>query len=300
MKKDCSLIATIPSLNNLEKVKTMFKNSYVSEVRFNTGVHTPYSIEDTLQLLKLLSEKYNKKLWIDIKGRQLRVVKWADPLYECIEINHKIEVSYPAHVYFRNGDKVNLEIINKEGNKLYVDPLPMQAVGAGQSVNIISKDIQIDGYLTEKDKEYLIACKKLNINNIMASFVETYDDLAQISDILPNAQIVSKVESLKGIEFISNNDIQNLMAARDDLYIQSGQNYSMLNHLKTIIERNKKAICASRIFTSLEKSPIVDLADYADLELMYNMGYRKFMLCDNICNYHFLDAIKAWEGFING
>ena len=208
-----------------------------------------------------------------------------------------------AQIKFSTGDKVNLEHI-KDGNKLYVDPLPMEAVGAGQSVNIIAKDIQIDGYLTEQDKEYLKFCRDLKITNIMASFVESYDDIVEIMKILPDAEIVSKIESLKGIEYISkgyfDGYLPNLMAARDDLYIQSGQNYSMLNHLKTIIERNKKAICASRIFTSLEKSPIVDLADYADLELMYNMGYRTFMLCDNICNYRFLEAIKAWEGFING
>ena len=124
--------------------------------------------------------------------------------------------------------------------------------------------------------------------------------LAQILHILPNAQIVSKIESLKGMAFISQYNVPNLMAARDDLYLQSGQNYSMLNHLKTIIERDSGAICASKIFLSLEKRETVDFADFADLELMYNMGYRKFMLCDNVCNYSFAKAIQAWEEFING
>ena len=299
MKQDCILIATLPSLNNMEKVQRVFENPHISEVRFNTGVQTAYSIEETLEILKKLSMKYNKKLWIDIKGRQLRVTKWADPLYSCIELSHRVQVLYPALVYFRNGDRVNITHI-KDGNKLFVDPLPRQALGAGQSVNIIAKDIEIDGYLTEKDKQYLIACRKLDLTHIMASFVETFDDLAQILTILPNSQIVSKIESLKGISFISQYNVPNLMAARDDLYLQSGQDYSMLNHLKTIIERDSKAICASKIFSSLEKRETVDFADFADLELMYSMGYRKFMLCDNVCNYSFIKAIQAWEEFING
>lgn len=299
MKQDCILIATLPSLNNMEKVQRVFENPHISEVRFNTGVQTAYSIEETLEILKKLSMKYNKKLWIDIKGRQLRVTKWADPLYSCIELSHRVQVLYPALVYFRNGDRVNITHI-KDGNKLFVDPLPRQALGAGQSVNIIAKDIEIDGYLTEKDKQYLIACRKLDLTHIMASFVETFDDLAQILNILPNSQIVSKIESLKGISFISQYNVPNLMAARDDLYLQSGQDYSMLNHLKTIIERDSKAICASKIFSSLEKRETVDFADFADLELMYSMGYRKFMLCDNVCNYSFIKAIQAWEEFING
>ena len=140
----------------------------------------------------------------------------------------------------------------------------------------------------------------MDLNFIMASFVETFDDFAQILQILPKAHIVSKIESLKGISFIKQYNIPNLMAARDDLYLQSGQNYSMLEHLKTIISRDSGAICASKIFLSLEKREIVDLADYSDLELMYNMGYRKFMLCDNVCNFRFVKAIEAWEEFING
>lgn len=299
MRQDCVLIATLPSLNNMEKVQKVFSNPHIAEVRFNTGVQTAYSIEETLDMLKNLSVKFNKKLWIDIKGRQLRVTKWADPLYSCIEISHRVQVSYPASVYFRNGDRVNITHI-KDGNKLFVDPLPRQALGAGQSVNILAKDIEIEGYLTEKDKLYLRACKKMGLNLIMASFVESFDDLAQILQILPNSEIVSKIESLKGMSFIEQYNVPNLMAARDDLYLQSGQNYGMLKHLRSIISRDSGAICASKIFLSLEKRETVDLADYADLELMYSIGYRKFMLCDNVCNYSFAKAIQAWEEFING
>lgn len=299
MKKDCILIATLPSFNNLRKVEKVFMNPHISEVRFNTGVQTAYSIDETLSILIRLSIKYNKMVWIDIKGRQLRVTKWADPLYSCIELNHRVEVSYPAQVYFRNGDIVDITHI-KNGNQLFVDPLPREALGAGQSVNIFCEDINIDGYLTKKDKQYLNACKKMRLHSIMASFVESSDDLREIIRILPDANIVSKIESLKGISFISNSDISNLMAARDDLYLQSGQNYSMMEHLKTIIKKDSGAICASKIFSSLEKREYTDFADFADLELMYNMGYRKFMLCDNICNFRFEAAIKSWEEFING
>lgn len=300
MKKDCTLIATIPSLNNIENVEKIFANPHILEVRFNTGVQTPYTVRETLEILKKLSIKYKKKLWIDIKGRQLRVIKWADPLYSCIELNHKVEVLYPAQIYFRNGDRVNITHI-KDGNKLFVDPLPKYALGAGQSVNIIARDIEIEGYLTEKDKAYLNECKKIGIKNIMASFVEKFEDLTEILSILPNARIVSKIESLRGIDFISKRYfLPNLMAARDDLYLQSGEGYNMINHLKTIISKDSEAICASKIFLSLEKRETADFADFADLELMYNIGYRKFMLCDNICNYCFERAIKNWEEFING
>lgn len=298
MKKDCTLIATLPSLNNLNKVIEIFKNPYISEVRFNTGVSIPTPIDTTLELLKQLSIDYNKTLWIDIKGRQLRISKWADPLYSCIELNHYIEVSYPAKVYFRNGDNCNITNVSK--NKLFVDPLPKHALGAGQSVNIITNSLIVDGYLTEQDKQYLTLCKKMNITNIMASFVESFDDLSEILKIIPQANVVSKIESLKGIDFISKYNVPNIMAARDDLFIECEQSYKIFTYLKTIIEKDKNAICASRIFSSLENKETVDMSDFADLTLMYHLGYRRFMLCDNICNYAFDKAIQGWEEFING
>ncbi len=299
MKEKCTLIATLPALNNMSKVEQVFRNSHISEVRFNTGAQTPYSPEETLSLLKGLSTKYRKRLWIDLKGRQLRVIKWADPLYSCIELNHNIQLLYPAKVYFRNGDEVNITHI-KDGNKIFVDPLPKYALGAGQSVNIIAEEIEIDGYLTPKDKEYLAVCKRLGLRYIMASFVESFNDLTEIRSFLPHAKIISKIESEKGLELISQYKMSGLMAARDDLYLQTGQNSNMIKHLKTIIKSDPKAICASRIFLSLQKNDTADFADFADLELMYRIGYRRFMLCDNVCNYCFEKAIHAWEDFING
>lgn len=308
MKKDCVLIATLPGIRSrdprhpdpMHDIEVVFSNPYIAEARFNTGAATPFSIEETLTKLKAVADKYGKKLWIDLKGRQLRITRWADPLYECIEVSHKVKVSLPAEIHLRNAETTYITNI-VDGNKLFVNPPPKFAVGAGQSVNIVADDIEIEGYLTPKDKKYLVACRKLGINNIMASFVEQEQDLKDIRRLLPKAEIVSKIESLKGIEYISNNEVSNLMAARDDLYTQCGGGPCMIPLLKKIIERDPNAICASKIFMSLEKRESADLADFEDLELMYSvLGYRRFMLCDNICNYRFYEAIDAWKEFIHG
>lgn len=299
MKNDCILIATLPAINRFSDVQRVFANPNVSEVRFNTGTPSPFSVLETVQKLLDLSKKYNKKLWIDLKGRQLKVIKWAAPQYSCIELNHRIKIEFPAKIYFRNDIPVNITHV-KDGNKIFVDPLPRYNLGAGQSVNILAKNLEVDGYLTESDKQYLSVCKKLGINSVMASFVEKFDDLVEIFHILPKAEIISKIESQKGIEFISSYKVTGLMAARDDLFIETGENYGMMNSLRTIISKDPNAICASRIFLSLEKRDTVDFADFADLELMYFFGYRRFMLCDNICNYRFAKAMCTWEEFISG
>jgi len=308
--KDLVLIATIPNLANMDKVERVFSCNQVAELRFNTGVQSPFSPEETLGRLFKLSVKYNKTVWIDIKGRQLRVAKWADPLYSCIELNHTVQLEYPAKIIFRGGDVSNITHV-KDGNKIFVDPLPRQALGAGQSVNIKAKSLNIQGYLTEQDKRYLMACNKLGIKTIMASFVEDFDDLMDVYSYVENANMVLKIESLKGIDFIRMYNPFNrealkesrqpyLMAARDDLFLETGQSYKTIRYLEEIYSTDNNAICASRIFSSLEKREKPDLSDFSDLELMYNIGYRKFMLSDNICNYSIDNAIKAWEEFTNG
>ena len=294
--ENSKLIATLPNLANEEKVRSVLACPQISEARYNIGSASLMTPDETVALLKALSSEYSKIIWLDVKGRQLRVTRWADPQYEAIELNHKINVVYPAKIYFRNGEYSN--IMKAKDSRILVDPLPREALGAGQSVNILAKDLEIEGYLTELDKKYLQAAEQQGLNSVMASFVERHDDLSEILSFIPKAEIVSKIESLKGIEFISSHKIGNLMAARDDLYIQTGQNKNMLEHLATIIQNDSNAICASRVFSSLERQSTVDFADYSDLTLMKNMGYKRFMLCDNICNYHFDQAIAAWRDFI--
>ena len=290
------LIATLPNLANEEKVRKVLSCPQITEARYNTGSASLMTPAKTVALLNEMSATYSKKIWLDIKGRQLRVTRWADPQYEAIELNHNVSVVYPAKVFFRNGEFSN--IMKIKGNRILVDPLPREALGAGQSVNILANELDIEGYLTELDKQYLQAAGQQGLNSVMASFVERYEDLSEILSFIPKAEIVSKIESLRGIEFISSHKVGHLMAARDDLYIQTGQNKNMLEHLATIIQSDSNAICASRIFSSLERQSTVDFADYSDLTLMQNMGYKRFMLCDNICNYHFDKTIAAWRDFI--
>ena len=163
-----------------------------------------------------------------------------------------------------------------------------------------SKNLKIEGYLTEKDKIYLSVCKELGIKNIMASYVEDISDIVEIKMLNDNTDIVCKIESEKGIKNINELDGFNLMAARDDLYLELGNPYYMTYALNRIISEDKNAICASRIFTSLEHHPTISYSDFEDLEKMYEMGYRNFMLCDNVSNYCFDKAIDGWRLFLNG
>ena len=297
--KKVFLIGTLPNLNDEKNLIEMINHPSIDAYRFNSGVNQLMSIDEIIKILKQIQEVTKKKVWIDLKGRQLRITSWANPTYEAIELNHEIEIEYPAKVLFRDGH--TSEIIRCRKNKILLDRSPFHALGKGQSINIKAKSLEIKGYLTNEDKELLRLSEKYGINTFMASFIEEIDDLIEILRINPKAQIISKIETLKGIEFALNELTKiNIMVGRDDLYTNLENSYLIIKYLKELIKKDQNAICASKIFTSLERSDEVDLKDYEDLELMYQYGYKTFMLQDDLKGPKLIKALNSWENFKNG
>ena len=299
MSKECKLISTLPNLNDKRSLEEMLSFDEISEYRFNSGVNQLMSTREIIESLKQIEEQTKKKVWIDLKGRQLRVETWANPSYEAIELNHEIEIEYPARVIFRDG--TTSEIIRCRGNKILLSNSPYHALGKEQSVNIDAKSLEIKGYLTEQDKELISMSKEYDLNDYMASFIEEMNDLIEIIKRNKKANIVAKIESIKGLKFILENTLTiDTMSARDDLYTSLNHSYQTIRYLKKIIKKDPNAICASRIFESLQRQQNISLSDFEDLELMYQFGYRTFMLQDDIKGETLQKTIKGWREFIYG
>lgn len=295
------LIATLPAIHRQDLLRKIISHSLVDGVRYNVGICSAYSPKETLERILELTTQYGKRFWIDLKGRQLRIAEWAVPDYGKIILNHEIEVDCPARVIFRGNDSSEIKVVR--GNVIYVDPPPRYAVGAGQAINIHGKNLKIKGYLIDDDREYIEAGKALGANDYMLSFVEEESDLKEVKNLNPDAKMILKIESPKGLNFVSHADFKlpsggALMAARDDLMINIGDNKAlMLAALQMIIEKDCDAIVASRIFSGIESDGNVSMGDLSDLKLMQLMGYKNFMLSDGICDRYFDRAIKAWEDF---
>lgn len=299
MKKECSLIVTLPNLNDTHEINKIIDYDEIDSFRFNSGVNQLMSNKEIIERLNCISKLSGKKIWIDLKGRQLRVKSWGEVNYEAIELNHEIDIEYPAYVLFRDGSRC--EIIRCRGNKILLKSCPFHAVGKGQALNIDAKYLKINGYLTNDDKELIYLSSLNGLNDYMASFVECYEDISEIFSLNNKANVISKIESLKGIKFIlENRGYLNLMAARDDLFINSDSSYEMIDYLKKIISVDKNAVCASRIFSSLCSSGKFSLSDFEDLELMYLFGYRNFMLQDDVKGDVLKLALKGFSDFKNG
>ncbi|MCB0351919.1 MAG: hypothetical protein KDD64_00290 [Bdellovibrionales bacterium] len=296
------LIATLPP--QARHGREIAEHPSVDEVRLNTGVDTGRSPDEMLDSAMFTSGE--TPLLIDLKARQLRITKWVDPGWEHVTLNHNIAVDTPCSIIFRDEVATIVDVV--DGNKLVLDEAPKYALGAGQSINIQDPSLIIEGFLTERDREFVAAAKKRGLHRYLLSFVEEEDDIKELLALDPKAEIICKIESPKGLDFVRHvypkyaGKIR-LMAARDDLYTNIGGNkLDMLEAEKLIIKSDPSAIVASRILTSTEKSPRneVSLSDLKDLQTLWDLGYRNYMFSDGLCLNRdaFRSAVSMFEEFL--
>ena len=235
------------------------------------------------EALELLG-KYKQPVWVDLKGRQLRVVGAAMPPFTEIRLSHKIKVNTPVDAYFSDGNE-RARIVAVDGDRIILEDGPRRMIGPGESVNIMHPSFEIEGTLTDTDKAYLEAMKEMGMNKVMLSYVESADDVGEVKRLLPSAEVVLKIETQRGLDFAKKHGAQHgrLMAARGDLYVEVLRPHMIIDAVKTVIQADQNAIVASRIFDSLAWQPVPVSADIGDAAFLLEIGYRTFMLGDQVC-----------------
>jgi|SRR3989338_1325352 len=257
------------------------RHPIVSGLRLNTVMPTKEPLEELLG--RLNEEADGKQLWIDLKGRQLRTVTYAVPPFTEIKVSHNIKVKTPVTAYFGNGNET-ATLVAVDGNRLIFQDGPRRVVGPGESINIVDKSLEVEGYFTKTDLKYIDAAKKVGLHNYMLSFVESQADLTGLLKLDDKANIIAKIESQRGLDFIKKSyKSSRLMAACGDLYIEVERPHSILDAIEGIIAKDKNAIMASRIFPSLVESPVPAFQDILAVGYAINVGYETFMFGDEIC-----------------
>jgi hypothetical protein len=274
-----TLVATLPPY--VRHRGAIAAHPAVGALRFNTIMPVAEPKPAVLEALRALAD--GKPLWIDLKGRQLRITRFAYLPYAFVEISRPIEVELPARIRFKDGDGEIVRIV--DGTRLILAERPARVVGAGEPVTIVDPTLRIDGYLTDDDRDYVRAARGLGLHDYLLSFFEGPEDLDELRALDPEARVIAKIESARGVEAVRAGVAgARLMAARDDLYLQHDDDPpAVLDALALIVARDPDAVVASRILTSLEEGERPSLGDLADLELMHRLGYRAFMLSDGVC-----------------
>ncbi|HNK64469.1 MAG TPA: pyruvate kinase [Anaerolineales bacterium] len=273
-----SVIVTIPPYATF--IDEVAAHPMVSGLRLNTVMPLRETHREVLERLSI----FKQPLWVDLKGRQLRVAEPALPPFTEIKLSHSVKVQTPVDAFFSDGNE-RVRVAAVDGKRLIMEDGPRRMVGPGESVNIIHPSLEIDGTLTETDHAYLAAMKELGLTKVMLSYVESAEDVNEVRDLLPNAEVVSKIETQKGLAYARHEKTGygQLMAARGDLYVEVLQPHKIIPALKSILQADPNAIVASRILDSLAWTPVPVSADISDVAFLMEIGYRTFMLGDQVC-----------------
>ena len=281
MEKITAITTMPPYAPYLEEV---LRHKRVSGIRLNTVMPVKGSYEELLKRIKDSADKNKKDLWIDLKCRQLRIKSFGVPPFTEIELSHEIDVYTPCKAYFGSRSE-SATVLEVDKNRLIMQEGPKRVVGPGESVTIVHPTLQVKGYLTDTDKKYIEAGNRVGINNYMLSFVEKAEDISEFRKYNSNANLVAKIESQKGLDYVSNEyaGTPRLMAARGDLFMQLHWPHTVIGALEKILQKDNNAIVASRLFESLSESPEPRCEEISDVDNLLRMGYKNVMFGDEVC-----------------
>ncbi len=272
-----AIVTTPPYATFLDEVA---RHPLVCGFRLNTVMPLRGGPAEALNRLQI----FDQPLWVDLKGRQLRVVGAAIPPYTEVHLSHQIQVDTPVEAFFSDGNEC-VRVAAVDGRRLILEDGPRRLIGPGESINIVHPSLKIKGSLTETDRAYLAAMKELGLKQVMLSYVETPADIKELHNLLPEAEVMLKIETQRGLAFSRQYGPAHgrLVAARGDLYVEVLQPHKIINALRSIIRADPEAVVASRIFDSLAHQPTPVSADIGDLAFLLSLGYKTFMLGDMVC-----------------
>lgn len=311
------LIATLPTLisdEDLRLSENILGHPLIDAVRYNTGGASPYKPGEIIAKLNPLAQRYGKKLYIDLEGRQVRIARWTPLSAGSVVLNKDFKMELPGKVHFRGLGWFKIINADQKARRIFFDAnsvSPKYYLGESQSVHIISRKFETPDYLAGQDTDFIYASAKLGIKTFMLSFIESSRDTDEFNESFKSCdqkgigppEIILKIESAKGVDFVKKlrpalMDGLNLMAARDDLFLAHVENRgNFLESLRTIIAKDPNAILASKIMSGLESGTEVSIGDMTDMVLMFQFGYKNFMFADELSK-KFDMAMRDWEEII--
>lgn len=257
------------------------RHPLVTGFRLNTVM--PLAGETPREALERLSRP-GPPLWVDLKGRQLRVVEAATPPFTSVRVSHRLRVPTPCDVFFGDGREA-ARLLAVDGDRLVLEDGPRRVVGPGESVNVVHPALEVEGYLTDGDRAWLAAMRELGLSRAMLSFVEKEEDVDELRAELPGAVPMLKVESRRGLAFAGRNGrrLGRLVAARGDLYVEVREPHRLVGALRDVIAADPDAVVASRLFPTLARTPVPVASEVCDAAFLLALGYRTFLLGDEVC-----------------
>lgn len=309
----------------------------LSGIRLNSAKIEAVDLDRELALLRKLP--VSVPLYFDIKGRQLRITHvYPNSNYLDMVINHPISVITPTPVLFKAGaDHALLEKVVEGGRRLIFRGGPQFTVEAGDSFHIRHPSLQIFGQqFVNSELEKIAKVREFGFKRYFLSYVQSKRDVDEFLELVGrDCQIMLKIEDKKGLNYVAKEFVKQpnltLVVARGDMYVEIDKPHEILGAQRFMLEKDPEALVGSRILLSVVDIPrlvledflkaldarkinpgkagdilfsilgatVPSCADFSELAWLHSIGYRNFMLCDELCLKEELlsSAINAFESW---
>lgn len=295
MKKTKIICSIGPASDSVDVMNKMV-NKGMDCARINLSHATREGILQTIDIVREVRKLSDVPLAImyDTKGPEFRTLKFkgggvtlqkGDTIRmskTCIigdenefGVNH-----YEAIDFIKVGDKVlidnalfELEVIEKQDDYVILKALGNGSIQNHKTVNVPGVDLNLD-FISEVDKEDITFAAKHACDYLALSFVNTKEDVLEARKIIQeaggDAQVISKIESRKGIENIDDiiSVSDGIMVARGDLGVEFPmEKLPMLQKsiIKKCRQEGKFAIVATEMLASMYENPRPTRAEVSDV-----------------------------------
>lgn len=265
------------------------KDSRVQGIRLNSAMMAASEIDDDFVFKK---KEATVPLWFDIKGMQLRIREIVcDEKIDHLEfiINRPVSCKTPCAVFFKAGEDCGKLIEIRDGVHFIFEGGPKYIVRPGESIHIKDPNLHVGGpVFLDYELEKIERVKSLGFSKWYLSYVYQQNHIDEFRNIIgKDAELILKIENKDGLKFIANKysktNNTRLMAARGDLFIELDWAHEIMQACKLVIEKDPSAFVGSRMLLSLVNSNIPSCSDLTELAWLYDVGFRNFLLCDELC-----------------
>ncbi len=197
---------------------------------------------------------------------------------------------------------------------------PVYAVQAGESLHVRHPSFTLLGPLfTDEEKAKIETVRRSGIRRWFLSYVESEADVHAFLELAGrDAELMLKIENERGVrratQEFRKRDGRTLVAARGDLYVEIGRPHHMPRAVRAILRADPEAMVGSRLLLSVMQPLLADVkrglafvqshpdddgrrkaaaklaqprvpscADFSELAWLADIGYRRFLLCDELC-----------------
>ncbi len=178
-------------------------------------------------------------------------------------------------------------------------------VRPGESLYIRDKTLKVGGdQFTPQEREKIEAVRKFGFRRYCLSYVECQRDVDEFLELVGrDSEVMLKIENVNGLRYVAREFKKkpnlSLIAARGDLYVEIERPHEIVAAMRLIIEKDPKACAGSRLLLSVIEGPVPSCADFSELAWLCDIGYRRLLICDEICLKENLlsTAIAAFDDF---